>query len=176
MLPVYPTTHEEVQWASSIYDEDGPSTSTPVHPSRSRQYHDGAHHLADVPSSDSHDPDVAPDTFDAPTGAYYPLWGRAVSASHKSDGEEVAAKAAYPDFLLLCDANLLHHGALAEIKAFWSTPDDVLREIFSSACAAPKTGRFRWKEEPSRDLGDRWRRWDRRGAPVVLLKQVSNST
>ena len=169
-LPVYPTTATQEGW-DRFCDDDGPSTSTPKHPSLSRQSHDGARQLADAPGSDFRQLDVVPETFDAPTGAYFPLWGRAVSASHKSNGEDFTAKAAYPDFLLFCDANLLHHGALAEIKAFWTTPDDVLNEIFSAACAAPNTGRFHWKHKPNRN--QKMDKWDRRGAPVGLLKQVS---
>ncbi|TCD65022.1 hypothetical protein EIP91_003343 [Steccherinum ochraceum] len=101
-----------------------------------------------------------------PENVFLPCWSRSVIASHIWDALNAGQwpKAGLPDRLLLRSANLGDHGALGELKTFWSVSDEVLASIFSAQCAHPQTGFFSWQGSYSG--------WLMNGPGSSLLKQI----
>ncbi|TCD65026.1 hypothetical protein EIP91_003347 [Steccherinum ochraceum] len=105
-----------------------------------------------------------------PANAYCPSWSRGISASHRTRIIRDWARASFPDRLLLRSANLFDHGVLGELKTPWAISDQVMWSIFSHACAASATGRFRWRA--AENSGERIN-YSLFSAPAVdVLKQI----
>ncbi|CAL1713765.1 unnamed protein product [Somion occarium] len=82
-----------------------------------------------VPPTGWLDDDCNP--ISAPGDVCMPHWTRAISALH-GDRKAGRSKAGFPDFILLCGPQHLHHGAFAEIKTFWTYSDPFLEGVFST--------------------------------------------
>lgn len=72
-----------------------------------------------------------------------PYWGRPVAASHQ-DTAAGSSRAGFPDFVCYVTPEKLHHGALAEIKPYWTVTNETLQEMFSIDAVQTKNGEFDW--------------------------------
>ncbi|TCD67829.1 hypothetical protein EIP91_011891 [Steccherinum ochraceum] len=99
-----------------------------------------------APNLDSREPSLDGDEQQGfPQVAFLPMWLRGVIAAHVlASGNNTWPKAGIPDIILLKSANLHDHGALGELKTFWTVSDEIFDEIFSSHCAWSETGLFKW--------------------------------